>query len=92
MRVERTAAGMKVDLLLSLLSSRNEEGKLDPSGVVAPRILRRIADVLMGVPEPNLEEMRLAMSNPKPVDDPINTEVTRNKKERKHQAKKLRQQ
>ena len=44
--IEKTWTGRNVDYLLQVLVG---EKTLSPAGVVAPRILRRIADVLMGI-------------------------------------------
>ena len=44
--IEKTWTGRNVDYLLQVLVG---EKTVSPAGVVAPRILRRIANVLMGI-------------------------------------------
>ena len=53
--VEMTWAGRTVEYLLQTLIG---DEALSPTGVVAPRIMRRMADVLMGVPDPLLSDVQ----------------------------------
>ena len=53
--IEGTWAGRQVDYLLQPFQGSTH---LSPVGVVAPRVLRRMADVLMDVPDTNLELMQ----------------------------------
>ena len=53
--VEHTLGGRQVEYLLRALVGYRS---VAPHRVVAPRILRRIADVLMGLPDPPLEMLR----------------------------------
>lgn len=53
--IERTLPGRQVEYLLQALFG---DHSVSPAGVVAPRILRRIADVLMGLPDPSLQFLR----------------------------------
>ena len=53
--IEMTWAGRTVEYLLQTLIG---DKALSPTGVVAPRILRRMADVLIGAPDPLLSDVQ----------------------------------
>mmetsp|Transcript_12350 Transcript_12350/g.22369 ORF Transcript_12350/g.22369 Transcript_12350/m.22369 type:complete len:1742 (-) Transcript_12350:2680-7905(-) len=53
--IEQTYCGRQVEYLLRTLVGFRS---LSPSGPVAPRVVRRIADVLMGIPDPSLKMLR----------------------------------
>ncbi|GBG24703.1 Somatic embryosis receptor kinase 5 [Hondaea fermentalgiana] len=53
--LERTRPGRQVEYLLQTLFG---DRSVSPTRVVAPRILRRIADVLMGISDPSLRLLR----------------------------------
>jgi hypothetical protein len=53
--IEMTWAGRTVEYLLQTFIGDNP---LSPTGVVAPRIMRRMADVLLGVPDPFLVDVQ----------------------------------
>ena len=55
--VERCWTGTSLETLLQLIIGRRPLSTVGPS---APRVMRRIADVLMGIPEPSVEYLKRA--------------------------------
>ena len=56
--VERIWTGAQLKYLMDAIKGTYTSGPLRPNGVVFQRILRRIADVAMGIRDPTLEELR----------------------------------
>ena len=59
--IERTYAGSHVDYLLHPFQHSGIHEAVDRNGVVAPRLYRRMADVLMGAPDPSLADTNRAV-------------------------------
>ena len=59
--IERTYAGSHVDYLLHPFQHSGIHEAVERNGVVAPRLYRRMADVLMGAPDPSLSDVNRAV-------------------------------
>jgi hypothetical protein len=59
--IERTFAGAHVEYLLHPFHHSGIHAAIDRNGVVAPRLYRRMADVLMGAPDPSLADTNRAI-------------------------------
>ena len=56
--VELTWTGRQVGYLLDAINGTYGKRPLNPNGVVCHRIIRRIADIIMDLPDPTLEDLR----------------------------------
>ena len=57
--IERTWAGADIEYLLHPFIHVGQHSAVTRGGVVAPRLYRRIADVIFGVPDPLLEDIKM---------------------------------
>lgn len=58
--IERTWAGADIEYLLHPFVHIGQHAAVTRAGVVAPRLYRRMADVLLGLPDPLLSDIKMA--------------------------------